>query len=361
MFGGFLPNGIERDSVRHGYLFKRPLGAGHFSVVWEAAHIRSNEIVAIKCVRLFTPQTRAKNMQEISLLRRINHPFIVRFFDFFEEDEILFIVMEFLPCGTLVDYTNRRMKLSEPLAQSMFSQLVSAVSHLHFISHVIHRDIKTENVLLDKHKNVRLVDFGLSEEIASPDQSFVERCGSPAYISPEIFRGEPYTVKSDIWSLGVILYAITHGTLPFEVAEMIPTFRPPVSPALSPPLKDLIDALLKKRDDERIDTKRLRNHPWICEAFNPTQSSREKIFNRLRQLKIECDEEFDQSSDSDEELDVIYRILERRFLLEQMSGLHPAEERKSASPRPPPRKVGLAASLKPSVIKPVTSGSRKPK
>jgi serine/threonine protein kinase len=349
------PEGIEPDSVRHGYTFKRPLGRGHFSVVWEAHHIRSNEIVAIKCVRVFSPQTRAKNLREIALLRRMNHPFIVRFFDSFEEDDILFIVMEFLACGTLVDFTNRRSRLPEPFARSVFSQLVEAVSALHLTYRIFHRDLKTENVLLDKHKNVRLVDFGLSEEFSSPDQTFADRCGSPAYISPEIFRGETHTIRADIWSLGVILFAITHGRLPFDHAELIPTFQPQPIMALSGELRGLIERLLMKDPAQRPTIEEVRHDSWVPPVALSPESNRDRVLARMEELGLATD---DVNGDADSELGVVYRILERRYLVEGMSGLHPKEERRPTQQQPAAKgksKTGLTTSLKPAVVKPVAA------
>jgi serine/threonine protein kinase len=241
----------------------------------------------------------------------------------------------------------------------MFSQLVEAVAALHLTYGIFHRDLKTENVLLDKHKNVRLVDFGLSEEFSSPDQPFIEQCGSPAYISPEIYRRELHTIRADVWSLGVILFAITHGRLPFDHAEMIPTYQPQPIMALSGELRALLERLLTKDPAGRPPIEDVRRDRWVSPvALNP-HSDRERVLARMKELGLETN---NVDGDADSELAVVYRILERRYMVEAMSALHPKEERRSMQQQPPPAKgkskTALSASLKPPVIKPLAAKSR---
>jgi serine/threonine protein kinase len=360
-----LPSSIQPDSIIHGYQFKRILGRGQFSVVWEAFHIASNEIVAIKCVRIFTEETRVKNLAEISLLREIDHPFIVRYFDSFEDSGILFIVLEFMACGTLLNYTNRRQRLSESTARALFSQILAGLTSLHAERHVIHRDIKTENILLDKFINVRLIDFGLAEPFSPPNATFTRVCGSPAYVAPEIAKGKPYNTKADIWSLGVVLYAITHGYLPFENAADVFNASPQFNQNLSSDLQQLISKMLTRNPEERISLDELTNHPWVVLLPVKTGETHEKVIARMVELGLNPNGiEQTLIEEPDSELAAIYRILSRRYLVEGMKDLYQREDssrwKSFITPKTPPKpKVALAQSMKPSVKKPIVPSPKK--
>ena len=362
MFTLLQPPPIKRDTELHGYLFKHELGSGQFSVVWEALHLKSNEIVAIKCVRIFSPQTREKNLSEIEILKRMDHPFIVRYFDSFEEEDVLYIVMEFVPCGTLVDYSNRHERLPEDVARSIFAELLCAVESLHREYHVVHRDIKTENVLLDRYKNVRLVDFGLSEAFSDENQIFSKKCGSQAYISPEMARGQPYTAKTDIWSLGVVLFAITHGTLPFDTIQKVIFTDAQYDASLSRELRDLLSGILRKDPGERLGIDEIRAHPWmkgVKDVAFKRVVEKAKIEERMRELGIDCNGI--EKDDPESERNVVWRIVSRKYLIDENAQSRPkanfaAEFRKQRqASRPPP------TSPKPAAASPTKKAAASPK
>ena len=350
MFTMLQPPPIKRETQLHGYLFKRELGSGQFSVVWEALHLKSNEIVAIKCVRLFSQQTRERHLGEIEIMKRLDHPFIVRYFDSFEEEDVLYIVIEFVPCGTLVDYSNRHERLPEDVARSIFSELLCAVESLHSEYHVVHRDIKTENVLLDRHKNVRLVDFGLSDTFETADQQFTRKCGSQAYISPEMARGQPYTVKTDIWSLGVVLFAITHGTLPFDTVQKVIFTDAQYDASLSRELRDLMLNVLRKEPSERFGIEEIKAHPWMS-GVKDVKFKRgvdpNKIVARMKELGIDCDGI--EKEDPDSERMVIWRIVSRKYLIDENVDIRPKDNfvaafrKQRQELRPPPQAAPKAS------------------
>ena len=368
MFTMLQPPPIKRETQLHGYLFKRELGSGQFSVVWEAMHLKSNEIVAIKCVRLFSQQTRERHLGEIEIMKKLDHPFIVRYFDSFEEEDVLYIVIEFVPCGTLVDYSNRHERLPEDIARSIFSELLCAVESLHNEYHVVHRDIKTENVLLDRHKNVRLVDFGLSDTFETADQQFTRKCGSQAYISPEMARGQPYTVKTDIWSLGVVLYAITHGILPFDTVQKVIFTDAQYDASLSRELRDLLLNVLRKEPSERFGIEEIKAHPWMSGVkdvkFKRSVDS-SKVVARMKELGIDCDGI--EKDDPDSERMVIWRIVSRKYLIDENVDIRPKDNfvaafrKQRQEMRPPPQPAPKASPSPKATPKSKASATSSPK
>ncbi|XP_023586076.1 NUAK family SNF1-like kinase 2 isoform X2 [Trichechus manatus latirostris] len=174
--------------------------------------------VAIKSIR----KDRIKDEQDLMHIRReieimssLNHPHIIAIHEVFENSSKIVIVMEYASQGDLYDYISERQRLSEPDARHFFRQIVSAVSYCHQ-NGVVHRDLKLENILLDANGNIKIADFGLSNQYHQ-DKFLQTFCGSPLYASPEIVNGKPYTgPEVDSWSLGVLLYILVHGTMPFD-------------------------------------------------------------------------------------------------------------------------------------------------
>jgi serine/threonine protein kinase len=186
-----------------------------------------------------------------------------------DDNDNFFLVMEHVPCGSLASHIHKHTRLSENEARSMFFQLMVALRYLHREMHIAHRDLKAENILMDQHMNIRLIDFGLSNSFTDDDPFFSTRCGSPAYVSPEIIRGEPHTAACDIWSAGVLLYVMVVGDLPFTGSNvkilMDQILKTPVSiPSyLSPELQDLLQMLLIKQPSGRIQMAQILGHPWL--------------------------------------------------------------------------------------------------
>jgi len=134
----------------------------------------------------------------------------------FETENHLFMVMEYAGGGDLLQYITRRMKLEEREAKNIFRQVLYGVAHCHCRS-VLHRDIKLDNILINAAGKVKICDFGISKVITDPEQTMSEQCGTPAYMPPEILSGNGYKgFKADIWSLGVLLYSMVFGTVPFK-------------------------------------------------------------------------------------------------------------------------------------------------
>ncbi|XP_040279912.1 NUAK family SNF1-like kinase 2 [Bufo bufo] len=208
---------LHKHNLKHRYEFLESLGKGTYGTVKRARDKQGKE-VAIKSIR----KDRIKDEQDMLHIRReteimssLCHPHIISIYEVFENSSKIVIVMEYASQGDLYDYICERQRLSEQEARRFFRQIVSAVQYCH-ANGIVHRDLKLENILLDENKNVKIADFGLSN-IYHSDSLLQTYCGSPLYASPEIVNGRPYIgPEVDSWSLGVLLYILVHGCMPFD-------------------------------------------------------------------------------------------------------------------------------------------------
>ncbi|KAA0186880.1 Serine/threonine-protein kinase MARK2 [Fasciolopsis buskii] len=211
-----------RDQPNIGkYRLVRTIGRGNFAKVKLAEHVSTGRQVAVKVIDK-TQLNRAsllKLFREVKIMKMLNHPNIVRLYEVIESDRHVYLVMEYAPNGEVFDYlvTNGRMKEKE--ARAKFRQLVSAVEYCH-CKNIVHRDLKAENLLLDKDFNIKLADFGFSN-FYDGENKLDTFCGSPPYAAPELFQGQKYYgPEVDCWSLGVILYTLVSGSLPFDAQHL---------------------------------------------------------------------------------------------------------------------------------------------
>lgn len=266
------------------YQFLEMIGSGASGTVYKALFIPMNLQVAIKVIDKKLQSNQYLNtFMEISLLKRTDHPLIAHIFDFFEDERKLYIVMEYIDNGSLLDYINEKHGLPLSEAQFFFKQLVEILDYLHNVRHIVHRDLKPENILIDKHKNLHLIDFGLSKSFTSNSSKFHTICGSLCYLAPEVIRGCEYDVSADIWSLGIIFYAMIFGKLPFysanmhEEMELITTTKLQIPDYISQDIKHLLKGLLKKDPSKRLTIDQIKTHPMMQNI---------NTFNELRNLSI---------------------------------------------------------------------------
>ncbi|XP_043652645.1 MAP/microtubule affinity-regulating kinase 3 [Drosophila teissieri] len=202
----------------HGvYKIIRTLGKGNFAKVKLAIHLPTGREVAIKLIDKTTLNTiaRQKLYREVRIMKMLNHPNIVRLFQVIESERTLYLVMEYVSGGELFDYLVKNGRMRERDARVLFRQLVSAIEYCHSKS-IVHRDLKAENLLLDQHMKMKIADFGFSTTF-DPKAQLETFCGSPPYAAPELFRGKKYSgPEVDSWSLGVVLYTLVSGSLPFD-------------------------------------------------------------------------------------------------------------------------------------------------
>lgn len=213
-------------------------------------------------------QMEEKLKREIKILKMCLHPHIIRLYEVIETPTDVFVITEYSSGGELFDYIVERGRLSEAEARRFFQQIISGVEYCHR-NMVAHRDLKPENLLLDEHSNVKIADFGLSN--CMRDGWFLKTsCGSPNYAAPEVISGKLYAgPEVDIWSCGVIVYALLCGTLPFDDESIPYLFRKIkggiyILPSyLSECSKDLISKMLVTDPLKRMTIDDIRKHPWF--------------------------------------------------------------------------------------------------
>ncbi|KHN76846.1 Serine/threonine-protein kinase par-1 [Toxocara canis] len=199
------------------YKLLKTIGKGNFAKVKLAKHIPTGIEVAIKIIdkTALNPSSLHKLFREVKIMKQLDHPNIVKLYQVMETDQTLYLVMEYASGGEVFDYLVAHGRMKEKEARAKFRQIVSAVQYLHQ-KNIIHRDLKAENLLLDSDMNIKIADFGFSNQfvIGNKLDTF---CGSPPYAAPELFQGKKYDgPEVDVWSLGVILYTLVSGSLPFD-------------------------------------------------------------------------------------------------------------------------------------------------
>ncbi|KAJ0254010.1 SNF1-related protein kinase catalytic subunit alpha KIN11 [Hirschfeldia incana] len=270
-FGSSGSGGGGMESILPNYKIGKTLGIGSFGKVKIAEHLLTRHKVAIKILnrrKIRNMQMEDKVSREIKLLRLFMHPHIIRQYEVIETPSDIYVVMEYVKSGELFDYIVEKGRLQEDEGRTFFQQIISGVEYCHR-NMVAHRDLKPENLLLDSRSNIKIVDFGLSNVMR--DGHFLKTsCGSPNYAAPEVISGKLYAgPEVDVWSCGVILYALLCGTLPFD-DENIPNLFKKIKGGiytlpshLSADARDLIPRMLVVDPVKRITIPEIRQHRWF--------------------------------------------------------------------------------------------------
>lgn len=286
---------LRRDKIRDVYKIGRTIGTGGFSVVKLVTDRENGQVWACKIMTVPEPgkepgdgeSTQLDIFKEIDILMNLRHPNIIHLKEYFEESGRVYIIMEYLAGGELLDALLTKEKAgdgteahySEADARVIFKQLMEGVKYLHD-SDIVHRDLKLENLLLGKKgdiNTIKIADFGLAKKYAPGALSTI--CGTPQYVAPEIIKGgkEPYTYgkECDLWSCGVILFILLGGYPPFYDSSEPGLFRKiragkynmndPVWDAVSKDAKDLLANLLNVNPAERLTVDQVLRHKWMSE------------------------------------------------------------------------------------------------
>uniref|UniRef100_H3ACH2 non-specific serine/threonine protein kinase n=2 Tax=Latimeria chalumnae TaxID=7897 RepID=H3ACH2_LATCH len=264
---------------KRGYTLGINLGEGSYAKVKSAYSDRLKANVAVKIIdRKRAPADFLEKFlpREMEILAVVNHRYIVKTYEIFEtSDGKVYIVMDLGVQGDLLEFIKTRGALPEEVARRMFRQLALAVKYCHDLN-IVHRDLKCENLLLDKDYNIKLSDFGFSRRCFFDDTGkyvFSKTfCGSAAYAAPEVLQGIPYQPKVyDIWSMGVILFIMVCGSMPYDDSNIKRMLRIqkehrvdfPRSKNVGPECKDLIYRMLHPDVQRRATIDDILYHPWL--------------------------------------------------------------------------------------------------
>jgi serine/threonine protein kinase len=329
------------------------IGSGAFATVYKAQHQVTLSVVALKAIAKRKVRTMGEFellQREVNLMKVMDHPFVAPLFEVLDDEANFYLAIELVENGNLLEFINRQHGLSEDAARRIYFQLVSVLDYLHRERRIVHRDLKAENVLLDQHSNIRVVDFGLSKTFSKQNPFLQTTCGSPAYVSPEIIREEPYTTAADVWASGVLLYAMVCGTLPFDgdnlraMLQAILSATPILPNSISPELRGLLGRLLMKDSKTRITVRQIMEHPWLADMGTLSLAA-------LSRMKVQEAEDLDDGVLAEmrllgyetgsllqdlrnyvfNERTAAYRMLRRRQIVDEIHAL----ATRPAKPRPP--------------------------
>ncbi|KAI8143585.1 kinase-like domain-containing protein [Fennellomyces sp. T-0311] len=261
------------------YLLLQTLGEGEFGKVKLGIHTETGQEFAVKLIRKetvgYSPSRLNKVEREIHALRTLKHPYIVKLFNVIETEKYIGIILEYASGGELFEHIVAHRCLKEKDARRLFAQLISSVQYMHR-QKIVHRDLKLENLLLDRNRNIVVTDFGFANN--KEDDLMATSCGSPCYAAPELVVNEGLYAGSavDIWSCGVILYAMLCGYLPFDDDPCNPDSNninqlyryilstPPTFPHhVSSEAQDLLRQILVADPEKRCTLDTIQQHPWL--------------------------------------------------------------------------------------------------
>ncbi|XP_043435223.1 serine/threonine-protein kinase SIK2 isoform X2 [Prionailurus bengalensis] len=265
------PKHLQRGPVRVGfYDIEGTLGKGNFAVVKLGRHRITKTEVAIKIID--KSQLDAVNLEkiyrEVQIMKMLDHPHIIKLYQVMETKNMLYLVTEYAKNGEIFDYLANHGRLNESEARRKFWQILSAVDYCHGRK-IVHRDLKAENLLLDSNMNIKLADFGFGNFFKS-GELLATWCGSPPYAAPEVFEGQQYEgPQLDIWSMGVVLYVLVCGALPFD-GPTLPILRQRVLEGrfripyfMSEDCEHLIRRMLVLDPSKRLTIAQIKEHKWM--------------------------------------------------------------------------------------------------
>ena len=280
LFPGQFVKSLDED-IHHLYEFREELGVGSYGRVVSAVHKKSRDRRAIKIINklaIHSDEQRKKIMSEVEIQRKLDHPNIIKVFEFHEDQYNLYLVMELCTGGELLDSITRVSCLSESLAATYMKQILSALVYLHSLN-IVHRDLKLENMLIEKPNSqiLKLADFGIATEL-KPGKSLSMVIGTINYIAPEVIKRK-YNSQCDLWSAGVILYILLSGSLPFHgsskkntlalIAKAQYSIDNPRWELISQECKSFIRKLLDPEPKTRYAAVDALNDPWLLVAKSP--------------------------------------------------------------------------------------------
>lgn len=281
--GGDLAAGstLSNKTLGAQYDILKTIGQGSFAQVKLAHHRLTGIAVAIK-VLLKEDTPYCPIGTEVGIMKKIDHPNIISLYQVIETEQNVFLIMELAEGHDLVEWIGQTGLLHEGLARKIFSQIVHAMCYCHNLG-VVHRDLKPDNIMVDATGNVKIIDFGLGA-LVKPGMKLSRCCGALRFCAPEVFLGHPYDgTKIDTWNLGVLLYFMVTGKLPFdgknceELGDQILLARYFIPSHMSKELRELIRYLLTVNPTKRPTLKDVAEHPWLRQKNASSSSHSHKM------------------------------------------------------------------------------------
>uniref|UniRef100_A0A7N8X5T0 Maternal embryonic leucine zipper kinase n=1 Tax=Mastacembelus armatus TaxID=205130 RepID=A0A7N8X5T0_9TELE len=333
------------DELRKYYEVYETIGSGGFAKVKLGRHILTGEKVAIKIMNkkdLGEDLPRVK--VEIEAMKNLSHQHVCRLYQVIETSTHIFMVLEYCPGGELFDYIVAKDRLSEEETRVFFRQIASAMAYVHSQGYA-HRDLKPENLLIDENRNLKLIDFGLcAKPKGGLSYELMTCCGSPAYAAPELIQGKAYIgSEADVWSMGVLLFALLCGYLPFDDENCMALYRKIArgrydNPRwLSPGSVLLLNQMLQVDPKRRLSVRQLLDHPWVMKDYNSPVEwySRQPLGHIDEDCITEMAVNMKRSRESTtalvKEVCEIYTYHISLFLLKRLAS--PSEEKRSTAER----------------------------
>ena len=273
----------DYPAIRQRYKMLDVVGHGKYGVVYKAeCKADPSMFFAVKVLKCTSQMDKKSIMDEVKIIKDLDHPNILKYYEQMEDGPYIFIVTEYCSGGELLERISSKEQFKESEAAGIFEKLLKAINHCHS-KNIAHRDLKPENILYssrDEHAEIKLIDFGLAKKSDRYLKTYQTMVGTPYYIAPEVIDGN-YTYSCDVWSLGIILHIMLSGYMPFsgstdeEVFRSIKkgklSFENPVWEKVTPPGKDLILKLLEPDENKRLTAAEALEHEWfrLVKSYSP--------------------------------------------------------------------------------------------
>ena len=250
---------------------RKRIGKGSFSTIYKGYSTKNNNIYAIKEITIDKKQNKSNVKRELNVLKTLDNPYIVKLHDVIIDTNYnnIYFILDYYPKGDLSKFLNHK-PLKEKYCRKYMNQLSQGLEYLLNMD-ILHRDLKPQNILLTNEFNIKITDFGFAKQI-DKNALITTLCGSPMYMAPEIINKQDYDIKSDLWSVGVILYEMAYGSVPFNVGTFLELIKKMNSNEidfshkrikLSDDCLDLMKSLLTKDPKKRINWDDFFCHKWF--------------------------------------------------------------------------------------------------
>ena len=250
---------------------RKRIGKGSFSTIYKGYSTKDNRIYAIKEITIDKKQNKSNVKRELNVLKTLDNPYIIKLYDVIIDTNYnnIYFIIDYYPKGDLSQFLNHK-PLKEKFCRKYMKQLAQGLEYL-LNKDILHRDLKPQNILLTNEYNIKITDFGFAKQIEK-NTLITTLCGSPMYMAPEIINKQDYDIKSDLWSVGIILYEMVYGHVPFNVGTFIELIKKINSNNidfsnkkinLSEECLDLMKSLLTKNPKKRIEWSQFFNNKWF--------------------------------------------------------------------------------------------------